>query len=121
MKRPSAPLVISIVAVFLALSGVGFAAIGTPAPVTQFGKPVTARAAGNTFGIAAPADAIVTCPVGEHVISGGWTSGDTTTDTVTITSNVPTRGDRGWIVIAKDESRSSSAANYIYEAVAECE
>ena len=121
MKRPSAPLIVSTVALFFSITGAGFAGSGAPAPSTQFGKPVTAKSAGSTFGIAAPADAVVTCPTGEHAISGGWTSGDTTTDVVTITSNIPTRGDRGWIVIAKDESRSTSATGYTFEAIAQCQ
>jgi hypothetical protein len=122
MKRPSAPLVISLVALFFSLAGFGFAAgSGTPAAVLYPGKPVTAIAAGNSHGIAAPSDAVANCPKGEHAISGGWTSGDTTTDVVTITSNLPTRGDRGWVVIAKDESRGASATNYLYEAIAQCE
>jgi hypothetical protein len=120
MKRPSAPIIIASTALFFSLAGAGIAAQNN-SPVTnlQFGKPAYAPPAGS-LGIAIPAAAIATCPTGQHAISGGWNSSNTTGDIVSILSSESAHSDRAWLVVAKDNSRSDNAAGYAFQAVANC-
>ncbi len=85
-----------------------------------FGPAVLAEPAGSR-GVSTLAYSIAKCPKHRHAIAGGWNSNDTTNDPISITSNLPSRGADGWIVIAKDQSTKDNGDGYVFQAVVSCD
>lgn len=85
-----------------------------------YGRPVTAQAASDTFGVVTPAISVAYCPRGLHALGGGWNSADTTSDPVTISSNEAGKGTNRWLVIAEDMSTSNTPSGFTFQATAVC-
>jgi hypothetical protein len=123
-RRPSAPLVISLVALFFSLSGAGFAAQHYLGPahasagstINVYGKPVTMCAAHAVFAKCEVGFSGALCPPGTVVTGGGWVGvhGDYALD-AGVTISGPQKN-FAWNVEMDNHSRTADS----FRAVAVC-
>jgi hypothetical protein len=120
MKRPSAPLAISVAALFFALTGAGLAATATTSAgktTNAYGAPVTMCAKGIAFRKCIVGDSSALCPPGTVVTGGGWVNvkGQNYTDNASVVVNGP-QSNFAWVV-QMDNNDSFSGS---FRAVAIC-
>ena len=129
MKRPSAPLVISLVALFFSLGGAGLAN-GRSAPTARsasvstvivHGPVVTMCPAGSIFRVCTLRVSSAICPAGTHALGGGWDlpphdTAHSPVSNATPSYNTSSQG-VGWIVEMINNDRTSFAS---FRAVAVC-